>query len=82
MKEEEIEKKTFTVEIPLNAKIIVTVEADTEEEAIKKAIAECDLQIDGKSKLGYEIEEWDIYEKMLECNFWNGIIYQASAEEY
>jgi hypothetical protein len=26
------------------------------------------------------MEEWDVYEKMLEGNFWYGIIYKADAE--
>ena len=74
-------KKEFTVEIPMNAKIIYIVEAENEEEALQEAISKCDLQLNPTSELGYEIEEWDVYEKMLEGNFWYGIIYEASVEE-
>jgi hypothetical protein len=74
-------KKEFCVEIPLNAKVTVIVEAENEQEALKEALAKCDLQLNPTSKLGYNIEEWDIYEKMLQGNFWYGIIYEALAEE-
>ncbi len=75
-----MEKKEFVVEIPMNAKITVVVEAENEQEALKEALAKCDLQLNPTSELGYNIEEWDIYEKMLQGNFWNGIIYEASVE--
>jgi len=73
--------KKYYVELPLNARVLIDVEANTEEEAIKKAYEECDLQIKTTSTIGYEIEEWGIYEKMMEGNFWYGIIYEAEAEE-
>lgn len=75
-----MEKKEFVVEIPMNAKITVVVEAENEEEALKEALAKCDLQLNTTSKLGYSIEEWGIYEKILQGNFWHGIIYEASVE--
>ncbi|MBP6512323.1 MAG: hypothetical protein KA347_06620 [Bacteroidia bacterium] len=76
-----MEKKEYWVEIPLNAKITVLVEAENKEEALKEAIEKCDLQLNPKSEIGYEIEEWDIYETMLEGNVWYGIIYEANAQE-
>lgn len=75
-----MEKKEFVVEIPLNAKITVVVEAENEKEAMEEALSKCDLQLNPTSKLGYNVEEWDIYEKMLQGNFWYGIIYEASVE--
>ena len=44
-------------------------------------MAENDLELYPKSKKGYDIEEWDVYTKMLEGNFWYGIIYEANAQE-
>ena len=73
--------KTYFVNIPLNARVVVQIDAENEKEAIKKALSENDLTITCKSENGYDIEEWDCYEKMLEGNFWHGIIYQAEAED-
>ena len=73
-------KKEFVVEIPLNAKITVVVEAENEKEAMEEALSKCDLQLNPTSELGYNVEEWDIYDKMLQGNFWYGIIYEASVE--
>lgn len=73
-------KKQFIVEIPLNAKITVVIEAESEDDAIQEALAKCDLQLNPTSEIGYNIEEWDVYDKMLQGSFWSGIIYQASAE--
>lgn len=70
----------FSVAIPVNMRLFVSVEAENEKEAIKKAVSECDIQFNPKSELGYEMEEWDVYEKMMEGNFWYGIIYEADAE--
>jgi len=73
--------KTFYVNIPLNARVVVQIDAENQEEAIKKALLENDLSITCKSEKGYDIEEWDCYDKMLEGNYWHGIIYRAEAEE-
>jgi hypothetical protein len=74
-------KKEFRVELPLNARVSVVVEAENEQEAINKALYDFDLQLNPTSEKGYDIEEWDIFKVMLEGNFWYGITYEASAEE-
>lgn len=76
-----MEEKEFWVEIPLNAKVTVSVTANNKQEAIQKALSQFDMQIKTTSNLGYCIEEWDIYEKMLQGNFWYGLIYEANSEE-
>lgn len=74
--------KEYYVDLPLNAKVSVTVEANDEKEAIEKAKELAyNLEIKTESKDGVHIEEWDIYDKMLEGNFWYGIIYEADVEE-
>jgi len=76
-----MDKKEYWVEIPLNAKITVLVEAETKEEALEQALQNIDLEFNPKSEKGYQLEEWDVYDKMLQGNFWNGIIYEANVEE-
>ena len=58
------------------------VEANSEEEAIKKALQDFDLVLNPKSDNEvYFLEEWEVYNKLAEGNFWHGLIYEASAEE-
>lgn len=73
--------KTFIVDLPINARLTVEVEAESKEEAIKKAYEGNDIDISTKSENGYFIDEWDVYSKLLEGNCWYGIIYEARAEE-
>jgi hypothetical protein len=73
--------KEYSVVLPVNMKVCCIVEANSESEAIDKALMGNDLQLNPKSKKGYEVEEWDIYTTLLEGNFWYGIIYEAEAEE-
>ena len=79
------EKKEYYVSLPVNAKVHVTVEANSEEEAIEKALSEVSFTLECKnekdSEKHYEIEEWDVYDKMMEGNFWYGVIYKAEAEQ-
>jgi len=76
-----MDKKEFFVEIPLNAMVVVSVEAENKEEAIKQAIENFDMRIKTESEKGYEIEQWDVYDQMLAGNVWYGITYKAHAEE-
>jgi len=71
----------YIVRLPINMSINVSVESNSEKEAIEKAIKECDLSLEGKSEKGYEIEEWDVYDKLIEGNVFYGSIYEAYAEE-
>lgn len=74
--------KEYFVDIPLNARLSVSVEANDKKEAIEKAMGlASSLEIKTESKEGLSIEEWEVYDKMLEGNFWYGIIHEASAEE-
>ena len=74
-------KKEFLVEIPLNGRVTVIVEADNEEQALQEALEKCDLQLKPESELGYELESWDVSDKLLQGNVWYGIIYEANVEE-
>ena len=77
----ENEKKSYCVRIPLLAVITVEVEAENEEEAIENAIKDCDLSIKTTSKNGYEIEEWDIYHKLVQGFVFYGSLSKAEAQE-
>lgn len=71
--------KEFNVELPVLMKVTTMIEAETEEEAIRKAIEECDLT--AKSDSGnYEVQEMEAYEQLLQGNFFLGAISKANAE--
>ena len=64
----------YLVEIPITAKVTVEVIANSEEEAIAKAMDEFDLELNPSSELGYEIEEWEYHSKVYEGNFSHAVL--------
>jgi len=56
----------YEVKLPITGFIYTMVEAESEEEAIKKAICEGNYTFN-------DIEEWDVREKVIEGNFWHGV---------
>jgi len=71
----------YSVRIPLLASVTVSIEAESEKEAIEKAIGEyCDIHLKVESKVGYELEEWNVFDKITEGNFYYGHINEADAE--
>lgn len=73
--------KKYSVRIPLLAEVYVEVIAESEKEAIEKAINDSDLLIDGQSDKGYSIEEWELLDKVAYGNVYCGSIREADAEE-
>jgi len=76
----------YKVELPLNAKIVAYIEAESEEEAIEKALEQSEkinlkLENDKDCEVDFELEEYNVFDKLLEGNFFYGIIREATAEE-
>jgi len=71
--------KEYSVELPVLMKVTTMVEAETEEEAIRKAIEEIDLIVKSDSN-NYEVQEIEAYEKIVQGNFFLGSISEANAE--
>jgi hypothetical protein len=64
---------TYSVTLPINGKMFVEVEADSDEEAIDKAL-ESELTID-------LIEEWEALRIVCQGNCFRGCCNEAYAEE-
>lgn len=64
----------YLVEIPITGKVTVEVVANSEKEAIEKAMDEFDLTLNPSSELGYEIEEWEYHSKVNEGNFSHAVL--------
>lgn len=63
----------YQVTLPISGYVLVTVEADSESEAIEKALLE-DIKLT-------DIEEWEAHDKVVEGNVWRGVgSPRASAE--
>lgn len=71
----------YLVQIPFAGIITAEIEAKNEKEAIKKALSECDIEFNQTSKLGYEIEEFEVYEKLVEGNVFNGSLDSIDVSE-
>lgn len=65
--------KNYGVLLPITGQIYVEVEAETEEDAIEKAL-EAEL-------LRENIEEWDAHKKIVRSNIFYGLSYAAEATE-
>lgn len=76
-----MDKKTFFVRLPLNAVVSIQVEATSEKQAIEQALDNFDGLLDLTSEQGYDLEEWQVEDKLLQGNVWYGLLYQAEAEE-
>jgi len=59
--------KTYYVKVPLAGIISFSIEAESEKEAINKAL-KSDITVDINGENHPEIEEWDLYEKIVEGN--------------
>lgn len=58
--------KTYTVAVPMTGVIYVNVEADTDAEAIEKALQSEDLKLDN-------VEEWEYHKKVVQGNVFHGV---------
>lgn len=67
----------YLVEIPITGKVIVEVVANSEKEAIEKAMNEFDLELNPSSELGYEIEEWQYHYKVNEGNVSHAVLHEV-----
>jgi len=65
--------KSYDVCLPLTGKIYVTVEAESERDAIKKAFCSEELLRDN-------IVEWEVCEMIVEGNVFHGLENRAHAE--
>lgn len=63
--------KQYDVSLPITGILLVTVEAESEDDAIRKAFESDQLIIDN-------IEEWDVHEKIVEGN----ILYASHNNAY
>lgn len=66
-------KKEWSVQVPITGFVLVIVEAETEEEAVQKALEVYVTKVD--------IEEWATCEQIVTGNVFNGVINKASAAE-
>ena len=74
--------KEYYVQLPIAGVVSVTVEADTEEEAIQAALSTgWTLEELDKGKGKMQLEELDLYEHALQGNVCYLPIWEASAEE-
>lgn len=74
--------KNYSVMMPVLLSVIVSVESDSEKEAISKAVSEADFNIKlTESDLGYELHEWNVYDRISQGNYYSGHINEAEAEE-
>ena len=64
--------KNWDVSLPMSGKLFVTVEAESEEDAIEKAL-NSDLTTD-------MLEEWEAHEKICEGNVCHAVHWDAEAE--
>lgn len=62
--------KKYTVKVPIVAVCYVEVEAESEKEAIKKAMGSNDLTIEN-------VEEWEAHERIVEGNICHTYNYKA-----
>ena len=65
--------KNYDVTLPITGSIIVTVKADSEDDAIKKAFYSDGLVIDN-------IESWQAHEQIVQGNIFYGELNKAGAE--
>lgn len=66
-------KKEWSVQVPITGFVLVIVEAETEEEAVQKALEVYVTKAD--------IEKWATCEQIVTGNVFNGVINKASAAE-
>jgi hypothetical protein len=66
--------KKFSVNVPISGYINLEVKADSEEDAIEKALSSVDLNLDN-------IVEWEGHEHLNEGNVCHAIFWNAEAEE-
>ncbi len=66
--------KTYSVTLPVSGVIHTEVEAESEDDAIEKALADPDITID-------DIAEWEPCRNIVEGNVFYGHTNEASAEE-
>lgn len=72
--------KNYYVRVPLAGVIGFSVEAESEKEAIEKAMS-TDIAVDLTGENGAEIEEWDLYNKIVEGNVVYAPLWRVEAEE-
>ena len=75
--------KKYYVEIPVTMKLMVSVEAETKEEAVEK-IFEGDISLETSydgNKFGFVDIEWEIHEKVVEGNVYHGVINEIYVQE-
>ena len=76
--------KEYFVRMPFAGVISALVEAESEEDAIEKAL-KSDVKIDleeGDTNNGVEVEEWDLYKRTVEGNVCYTPLWEAEAEEH
>ena len=65
-------KHTYYVDVPIVARANVSVDAESEEEAIRMALEEVTLD---------DIEEWEAHKVIVEGNFYHGNINEVRVED-
>jgi hypothetical protein len=66
-------KKDYSVAVPISGVIYVTVEADSEEEAIELALMSSDINVDN-------IKTWDAHRHLVQGNVCYADLAEATAE--
>lgn len=75
----------YEVQIPFAGYVVMTVEADSEADAIDKAFgAELTMRPDDKQPDGVSdvfVEDWSLFEAITEGNVFHGPLNEANAQE-
>jgi len=74
---------SYYVEIPIVLKLMVSIEAESREDAREKVLnSDINIDINDEKKEFESIDyEWDIYERIVQGNVYYGIINEMSIEE-
>lgn len=61
-------EKVYFVQVPMAGIVSKYFKANSEKEAIKKALEDTEIFEDLRTKNGWELEEWDLYRHLFEGN--------------
>jgi hypothetical protein len=75
--------KRYNIRLPFTGYFVVEVNAESEEEAVTKARQNVSFDDDEEptKDFFFEIGEWDVHDKVVEGNFFHGILSKIEIEE-
>lgn len=73
--------KEFEVQIPIAGVVRIGIEAENEQDAIKKAMDGFDMRLKGTGLSGYELLDWNIYESLSDPVLRHSPLDRVQAEE-